>query len=578
MTVDARKPFCLTLGARMDTLNATLLRTQRGDESALTELREQCRSLAGEAEALKLESIANMARMVANVPPPLVAASVPHLVKAMRDEASRIHQTGVVAAPVVDEQGFRAACEAFLAACTGSLEPAGVALLRTVPPSRAPVDIEHQRTLLEKLAEKISHLVRTTDIVAHTSSREILLLFPGSDEVSGQRALEKLVPMLKEAQSDEERRTGRRPGIIIGITLLDGRLSVQEVISQAYTCTADAPVEYDPVIVRSGMAAHEKRCDIMFAPSDSATAKVVNALLAQHGGKLNSCRDLDGLADGLSKRRYHVVLIDMEFNGDQGIEALALVRTIQAYDRVPIVMLIANDAAAHTHLVQAYTAGASDCVFRPIDPTSFLNRLSALASHCGQAGKANSEGATLLMVDESVPDLFLAGTVLVNRGGYRILLAHDKEDALARISSDRPDHLLLSGTLQDAEIAEICGALRKSGAGGRSEALVALWDREADRREELREAGATGFLRRPYDIKNLPDQVARVVGPGPGVPQPSFALEINRIARAVASEADKPGDDAVTTPAPRHRRSSKTGDGATRIIAGTLVSWSKKQT
>lgn len=579
MTEDTRTPFCMTLGARMDTLNATLLRAQQGNDAAFTELKEQARTLGDEARAWDVHSIASMAQMVAHVPQALLAASLPHLVKAMRDEASRIHRTGILAALILDEQGYRAACEGFLAACAGSFEPAAVVLLRLLPPPGQKPVPERHRLLQDILAEKLSRLIRTTDIVGKSATHDIALLFPGNDEITGQRAIEKLVPMLKEVQTQMEQQHGQRPGIVIGITLLDGRQSVQEAISKAYTCTATAAHAYAPVIVRSGMAPHETRCDILFAPNDGATAKVINALLRQHGGQLDTCADLDGLEQSLRTRRYHVILVDLAFDGNRGLEALARIRVLHEHARVPVVILIANGPAAHTHLVTAYTAGASDCVVRPIDPATFLARINTLANHCRQSAPTTQEGTTVLMVDESVPDLFLAGTILVNRGGYRVLLARDKQDALKRVARDLPDHIIVSGGFNHRDISEIFRAHGQRRMTNHPELLVALWDREADRQDDLTEAGATGFLRKPYDVKKLPDQVAQLIGPGPGIPQPNFALEINRIARAAGQDAKSESDsraEAAPTPAAHGKHHAKTGDGATRVIAGTLVSWSRQ--
>ncbi|HWE46676.1 MAG TPA: response regulator [Caulobacteraceae bacterium] len=74
---------------------------------------------------------------------------------------------------------------------------------------------------------------------------------------------------------------------------------------------------------------------------------------------------------------YAVILLDLHMPGMDGYETAALIRARRRNSRIPILFLTAvfRDEA---HLFQAYSAGAVDVVFKPVDPFILRSKVSVL--------------------------------------------------------------------------------------------------------------------------------------------------------------------------------------------------------
>ena len=74
---------------------------------------------------------------------------------------------------------------------------------------------------------------------------------------------------------------------------------------------------------------------------------------------------------------YAIILLDLHMPGMDGYETAALIRARRRNSRIPILFLTAvfRDEA---HLFQAYTAGAVDVVFKPVDPFILRSKVSVL--------------------------------------------------------------------------------------------------------------------------------------------------------------------------------------------------------
>src|ERR1700761_5542768 len=74
---------------------------------------------------------------------------------------------------------------------------------------------------------------------------------------------------------------------------------------------------------------------------------------------------------------FAIILLDLHMPGMDGYETAALIRARRRNSRVPILFLTAvfRDEA---HLFQAYSAGAVDVVFKPVDPFILRSKVSVL--------------------------------------------------------------------------------------------------------------------------------------------------------------------------------------------------------
>lgn len=117
------------------------------------------------------------------------------------------------------------------------------------------------------------------------------------------------------------------------------------------------------------------------------------------------------------------------------------------------------------------------------------------------------EVRSILIVEDNLDSRELVVKVLKSRG-YRLIEAVDGEEALRKLSEERPDLVLM-----DISIPRIDGLEVTRRAKGREDLkdipIVALTAHamKGDREKALA-AGCEGYIPKPIDVRQLPGQVA----------------------------------------------------------------------
>ncbi|HEX7945551.1 MAG TPA: response regulator, partial [Phenylobacterium sp.] len=106
---------------------------------------------------------------------------------------------------------------------------------------------------------------------------------------------------------------------------------------------------------------------ILIVDDDERNAYAAVEALAELGHELVVARSGEEALKQLLSEEFALILLDLHMPGMDGYEMAALVRTRKKNLHTPIVFLTAiyRDEA---HIYQAYSAGAVDVVFKPIDP------------------------------------------------------------------------------------------------------------------------------------------------------------------------------------------------------------------
>lgn len=109
------------------------------------------------------------------------------------------------------------------------------------------------------------------------------------------------------------------------------------------------------------------RARILIVDDDERNAFAAVEALAELGHELIVARSGEEALKRLLVEEFALILLDLHMPGMDGYETAALVRTRKRNLHTPIVFLTAifRDEA---HIFQAYSAGAVDVVFKPIDP------------------------------------------------------------------------------------------------------------------------------------------------------------------------------------------------------------------
>jgi DNA-binding response OmpR family regulator len=115
---------------------------------------------------------------------------------------------------------------------------------------------------------------------------------------------------------------------------------------------------------------------------------------------------------------------------------------------------------------------------------------------------------TILMVDDSPTELKNMMNALGSKG-YTVMTAIDGEEALQKITSMKPDVVLLDVVLPKKNGFQVCRQL-KTGADTKDikVVLVTSKNQDSDRFWGMKQ-GADGYLTKPYKPEELVDLVSR---------------------------------------------------------------------
>lgn len=117
---------------------------------------------------------------------------------------------------------------------------------------------------------------------------------------------------------------------------------------------------------------------------------------------------------------------------------------------------------------------------------------------------------TALIVEDSATQLEVISTCLL-RGGYKIEVAGNGDEAMAKISSNKPDVIILDVVLPDRSGFELCRDL-KAEAGTSSIPVVICSTKSSDMDKFWgMKQGADAYLGKPVDQEELLRTVKQLV-------------------------------------------------------------------
>jgi two-component system cell cycle response regulator DivK len=118
----------------------------------------------------------------------------------------------------------------------------------------------------------------------------------------------------------------------------------------------------------------------------------------------------------------------------------------------------------------------------------------------------SGRGPLVLIVDDNEKNRRLAREVL-RAAGLRTIEAASGGAGLALAAEQRPDVILLDLELPDMNGAEVARELRKEARTARIPVVAHSARPYVGDRERLLEAGFVGYLEKPIDVSEFPEQV-----------------------------------------------------------------------
>ena len=117
----------------------------------------------------------------------------------------------------------------------------------------------------------------------------------------------------------------------------------------------------------------------------------------------------------------------------------------------------------------------------------------------------------ILVVDDEVGALTLIG-IMLERGGFEVLKAHDAYAALDLLQADRPDLIILDVMMPGMDGIELCGRLRAMPALEATPVLILSARGDPESIEQGLSAGANDYLQKPILHHDLITKIHELLG------------------------------------------------------------------
>jgi DNA-binding response OmpR family regulator len=117
----------------------------------------------------------------------------------------------------------------------------------------------------------------------------------------------------------------------------------------------------------------------------------------------------------------------------------------------------------------------------------------------------------ILVVDDEIGARTLIG-IMLERGGFNVLKAHDASDALAVLEENEPDLIILDVMMPGMDGIELCQVIRSRAETARTPILILSARGDAESIIRGIEAGANDYLPKPILHHDLVSKVRAMLG------------------------------------------------------------------
>lgn len=119
---------------------------------------------------------------------------------------------------------------------------------------------------------------------------------------------------------------------------------------------------------------------------------------------------------------------------------------------------------------------------------------------------------TILVVDDS-PSVRQMISNTLKSAGYSVVVATDGKEALDSATRARPDAVITDQNMPNLDGLGFCKAFKSSPANASVPIVFLSTESEASMKARAREAGAIGWMVKPFDQQQLLSVVSRLVQP-----------------------------------------------------------------
>jgi signal transduction histidine kinase/DNA-binding response OmpR family regulator len=204
-------------------------------------------------------------------------------------------------------------------------------------------------------------------------------------------------------------------------------------------------------------------------------------------------------AELAARRHPDVILLDLLLPERGGLDLLRALKEDPETRAIPVLVVsVAREGP------KALSLGAAECLLKPVDRASLVSRVRRLLVG------STTPAPTVLVVDDEADTLDFMRETLKSEG-FRVITAHDGQQALHALERERLDLVILDILLPGLSGFEVLEAMARSEdtAAIPVVVLTAQGD-EVDARRGL-ELGVRKYLSKPFDVRALLAEVRRQV-------------------------------------------------------------------
>ena len=126
---------------------------------------------------------------------------------------------------------------------------------------------------------------------------------------------------------------------------------------------------------------------------------------------------------------------------------------------------------------------------------------------------AGSIAGHVLVIDDDTQAVDVIGSVLAKLGDFSIRVAYGRDECLQLVRLQVPDLIILNIGLPQLDGLAVLRHLRSSAESAHVPILIVSADAQLERMAASFEAGASGFLIKPFDSASLYQQVRSAISP-----------------------------------------------------------------
>ncbi|HEY9723432.1 MAG TPA: response regulator [Oscillatoriaceae cyanobacterium] len=224
---------------------------------------------------------------------------------------------------------------------------------------------------------------------------------------------------------------------------------------------------------------------------DSLTVRMdLQSIFTAAGFETTLCKDLASARKALAEAPALVVL-DLQLPDGDGLSFLAEIKAAPRTADLPVILL--STEAEVTDRIRGLATGADDYAGKPYDPRYIVTRAQALLARQGK--HPAREKPCVLVIDDS-PTFRDALETLFAANGYQVLAADSGEAGLSLAARERPDVVVVDGSLPGINGPTVIRRLRSDASLRRLPCMMLTASEGIGDELDALEAGADAYLRK----------------------------------------------------------------------------------